>query len=121
MSAVIPLDTYARDRLSSIERFIRLQCGDDVRDERLTAAQRRRLGLMLRALDGREEDASLFEIAVALFGRRLVNRSDWQESSFRYVTQRLVRDGLKMTGGGYRQLLAFRRRSSGMRSNRSAK
>lgn len=121
MSAVIPLDAYARDRLWSIERFIRLQSGDNARDERLTAAQRRRLVLMLRAIDAREEDASLFEIAVALFGRRLVDRSDWPESTFRYVTQRLVRDGLKMIGGGYRQLLAFRRRPSGIRSDRSAK
>ncbi|MBZ9660823.1 DUF2285 domain-containing protein [Mesorhizobium sp. ESP-6-4] len=79
---------------------------------RLTAAQRRRLGHMLRCLDGREEQASHFEVATALFGRRLVSAADWHDSAFRYQTFRLVRDGLKMVERGYRQLLRGRRRLS---------
>lgn len=67
---------------------------------------------MLRALDGRIEGASHFEIAHVLFGPRLVVAAQWQESSFRYATLRLVRDGHKMIDGGYRQLLRFRRRGS---------
>ncbi|TGV00991.1 DUF2285 domain-containing protein, partial [Mesorhizobium sp. M8A.F.Ca.ET.173.01.1.1] len=81
-------------------------------DARLTGAQRRRLGLMLRCLDGREEQASHFDVATALFGRRLVSVADWHDSAFRYQTQRLVRDGLKMVERGYRQLLRVRRRLS---------
>ncbi|MEI9400887.1 DUF2285 domain-containing protein [Mesorhizobium argentiipisi] len=67
---------------------------------------------MLRCLDGREEQASHFEVATALFGRRLVSAADWHDSAFRYQTRRLVRDGLKMVERGYRQLLRARRRFS---------
>nr|WP_281407497.1 DUF2285 domain-containing protein [Mesorhizobium sp. B2-7-2] len=74
-------------------------------DARLTAAQRRRLGHMLRCLDDQEEHASHFEVATALFGRRLVSAADWHDSAFQYQTHRLVRDGLKMVERGYRQLL----------------
>ncbi|MGN6144006.1 MAG: DUF2285 domain-containing protein [Mesorhizobium sp.] len=112
MAAIIPLDEMAFDRLSSIERFIH-SAGDKHRpDTRLSQAQRRRLGHMLRCLDGREEDASHFEVATALFGRRLVSRESWPDSSFRYQTRRLARDGMKMVAHGYRQLLRFRRRHS---------
>ena len=65
---------------------------------------------MLRCLDGREQQASHFEVATALFGRRLVSAADWQDSAFRYQTHRLVRDGLKMVERGYCQLLRARRR-----------
>ncbi|WP_246680137.1 DUF2285 domain-containing protein [Mesorhizobium sp. B2-8-9] len=44
---------------------------------------------MLRCLDGREEQASHFEVAIALFGRRLLSAADWHDSAFRYQTLRL--------------------------------
>ena len=110
LAAIIPLDDMAHDRLQAIERFIRSIHRQHVPDARLTAAQRRRLGLMLRCLDGREQQASHFEVATALFGRRLVSAADWQDSPFRYQTHRLVRDGLKMVERDYRQLLRARRR-----------
>ncbi|SMH40572.1 DUF2285 domain-containing protein [Mesorhizobium australicum] len=109
LAVIIPLDSAARDRLSAVERFVRSQSGHSVRDTRLTAAQRRRLAQMLRALDGRREGASYLQLAIALFGRRLIDPANWQESSFRYTTLRLVRDGLMMVDGGYRQLLRARR------------
>jgi len=112
LAAIIPLDDMAQDRLRAIERFIRSIHRQHVPDVRLTVAQRRRLGHMLRCLDGREEQASQFEVATALFGRRLVSAADWHESAFRYQTHRLVRDGLKMVERGYRQLLRARRRHS---------
>ncbi|TPN90402.1 DUF2285 domain-containing protein [Mesorhizobium sp. B1-1-5] len=112
LAAVIPLDDMAHDRLQAIERFIRSIHRQHLPDARLTAAQRRRLGHMLRCLDGREEHASHFEVATALFGRRLVSAADWHDSAFRYQTHRLVRDGLKMVERGYRQLLRARRRLS---------
>ncbi|TPI51930.1 DUF2285 domain-containing protein [Mesorhizobium sp. B3-1-7] len=110
LAAIIPLDGH--DRLQAIERFIRSIHRQHLPDARLTAAQRRRLGHMLRCLDGREEQASHFEVATALFGRRLVSAADWHDSAFRYQTHRLVRDGLKMVERGYRQLLRARRRHS---------
>ncbi|TPI67159.1 DUF2285 domain-containing protein [Mesorhizobium sp. B3-1-3] len=110
LAAIIPLDDMAHDSLQAIERFIRSIHRQHLPDTRLTAAQRRRLGHMLRCLDGREEQASHFEVATALFGRRLVTAADWHDSAFRYQTHRLVRDGLKMVERGYRQLLRARRR-----------
>ncbi|TGQ77343.1 MULTISPECIES: DUF2285 domain-containing protein [unclassified Mesorhizobium] len=112
LAAIIPLDDMAHERLQAIERFIRSIHRQHLPDARLTGAQRRRLGLMLRCLDGREEQASHFDVATALFGRRLVSVADWHDSAFRYQTQRLVRDGLKMVERGYRQLLRVRRRLS---------
>lgn len=112
LAAIVPLDAKAPERLSSVDRFIRAFKGRSVRDPRLTSSQRTRLGRMLRALDGRIEGASHFEIAHVLFGSRFVIAAEWQESPFRYATLRLIRDGHKMTDGGYRQLLRFRRRGS---------
>jgi hypothetical protein len=112
LAAIIPLDDMAFDRLSSIAQLIHSVGGKHRPDARLSSAQRRRLGHMLRCLDGREEKASHFEVATALFGRRLVSREDWHDSSFRYLTHRLARDGAKMVERGYRQLLRYRRRHS---------
>ncbi|WP_246688460.1 MULTISPECIES: DUF2285 domain-containing protein [unclassified Mesorhizobium] len=112
LAAIIPLDDMAQDRLEAIERFIRSIHRQHLPDARLTAAQRRRLGHMLRCLDGREQQASHFEVATVLFGRRLVSAADWHDSAFRYQTHRLVRDGVKMVERGYRQLLRARRRHS---------
>ncbi|MGX7877330.1 DUF2285 domain-containing protein [Mesorhizobium sp. ORM6] len=111
LAAIIPLDDMAHDRLQAIERFVRSIHRQHLPDTRLTTAQRRRLGNMLRCLDGCDQQASHFEVATALFGRRLVSAADWHDSAFRYQTQRLVRDGLKMVERGYRQLLRTRRRS----------
>ncbi|TPN53146.1 DUF2285 domain-containing protein [Mesorhizobium sp. B1-1-7] len=110
LAAIIPLDDMAHDRLQAIERFIRSIHRQHVPDARLTTAQRRRLGHMLRCLDGRAQQASHFEVATALFGPRLVSAADWHDSTFRYQTYRLVRDGLSMVERGYRQLLRARRR-----------
>ncbi|WP_224544573.1 DUF2285 domain-containing protein [Mesorhizobium sp. CA16] len=107
LTAIIPFDDMAHDRLQVIERFIGSIHRQHVPDAPLTAAQRRRLGHMLRCLDGLEE-----QVATALFDRRLVSTADWHDSAFRYQTHRLVRDGLKMVERGYRQLLRARRRRS---------
>ena len=110
LAAIIPLDDMAHDRLQAIERFIRSIHGQHLPDARLTTAQRRRLGHRLRCLDGRAQQASHFEVATALFGPRLVSAADWHDSTFRYQTYRLMRDGLRMVDRGYRQLLRARRR-----------
>ncbi len=110
LAAIVPLDDLAHDRLQAIERFIRSIHGQHLPDARLTTAQRRRLSHMLRCLDGRAQQASHFEVATALFGPRLVSAAEWHDSTFRYQTYRLVRDGLRMVERGYRQLLRARRR-----------
>ncbi|WP_082496635.1 MULTISPECIES: DUF2285 domain-containing protein [unclassified Aminobacter] len=112
LAAIVPLDAKAPERLSSLDRFLRSSKGSGVPDKRLTSSQRTRLGHMLRALDGRIEGASHFEIAHALFGPRFIVAEEWQDSPFRYTTLRLVRDGHRMIAGGYRQLLRFRRREA---------
>ncbi|MDH4989096.1 DUF2285 domain-containing protein [Aminobacter anthyllidis] len=109
---MVPLDAKASERLSSLDRFIRSSMGSSVPDKRLTSSQRTRLGHMLRALDGRIEGASHFEIAHALFGPRFIVAEEWQDSPFRYTTLRLIRDGYRMIEGGYRKLLRFRRRDA---------
>ncbi len=112
LAAIVPLDAKASERLSSLDRFVRSFKGRNLPDRRLTSSQRTRLRHMLRALDGRDEGASHFEIAHVLFGSRFVVAAEWQESPFRYATLRLMRDGRKMIDGGYRQLLRSRRRGS---------
>ncbi|MGX5829858.1 DUF2285 domain-containing protein [Mesorhizobium sp. 43Arga] len=112
LAAIILLDDMAHDRLQAIERFIRSIHRQHLPDPRLTAAPRRRLGHMLRCPDGRDQQASHFEVATALFGRRLVSAVDWHDSAFRYQTHRLVRDGMTMVERGYRQLLRACRRHS---------
>ncbi|MBA8909901.1 MULTISPECIES: DUF2285 domain-containing protein [Aminobacter] len=112
LAAIVPLDAKAPERLSSLERYLRSAKGSSVPDKRLTSSQRVRLGHMLRALDGRIEGASHFDIAHALFGPRFIFAEDWQDSPFRYTTLRLIRDGYRMIEGGYRQLLRFRRRDA---------
>ncbi|HXZ15346.1 MAG TPA: DUF2285 domain-containing protein [Roseiarcus sp.] len=71
----------------------------------LTRRHRRRLILMIRALDGHLADASYREIAHALYGAEAVARYAWKTSSIRGQTIRLVQDAVRMMRGGYRKLL----------------
>lgn len=109
LSAVIPLDDSAPDRLQALARFLRAQHNHEL-DARMTPDQRRRAGQMLRALDGRFAGASQFEIAVELFGRHMIDGQEWSSSSYRYQTMRLIKDGSRLVDGGYRELLRSRRR-----------
>lgn len=110
LSAVIPLDADTLDRVAAALRLWRVHRGLPAPDTRLTTEQRRRLRQMLRAVDGRNCGASYREIAEALYGQSRVADDLWHESSLRYAIIRLVRDGLKMINGGYRDLLRHRRR-----------
>lgn len=71
----------------------------------ITRRHRRRLNLMIRALDGHLADASYREVADALFGAEAVRRYAWKTSSIRAQTIRLVQDARGMMRGGYRKLL----------------
>lgn len=61
----------------------------------------------LRAVDGTMAGATQREIAVALFGERRT-AAEWSRGSdcLRLRVQRLVRDGMRMVRGGYRDLLS---------------
>jgi hypothetical protein len=71
----------------------------------LSEVRRDRLILALRALDGRFNGATHREIAAALFGANAVPERDWISHELRDRTARLVRLGVAMMSGGYRQLL----------------
>jgi hypothetical protein len=61
----------------------------------------------LRAVDAVNAGASQREIAVALYGERRV-AIEWSRGSdsLRLRVQRLIRDGMRMVRGGYRDLLS---------------
>ena len=111
LAALVLLDADALDRLQEIERFWRALIGRPIpADRRLTAQQRHKLRLMLQAVDGRAQQASLREIAEVLFGSSRVADHPWKTSPWRGRVNRLVRDGRAMISGGYRRLLRQRRR-----------
>jgi hypothetical protein len=112
LAALIPLD---RDSLSRIEALTRFCFSWQRRpvppDTRLTRPQRRRLRLMLQAVDGRLNGATYREIARVIYGVARIDDAPWKTSPLRDSTIALVRNGLAMIDGGYRQLLRHRRRS----------
>lgn len=110
--AVIPLDPEMPGRLEALTRLWRSLHGRPVPvDTRMTPLQRRRLRLMLQAVDGRTNGASYRDIAIALYGERRVAAEPWKTSSQRDSVIGLVKGGLAVIGGGYLNLLRHRRRS----------
>jgi len=112
LAALIPLDTDILGRLEALSRFWRtLQGGRVPPDTRMTAQQRRRLRLMVRAADGRRNGASYRDIAIALYGRERVASDPWKTSALRDAAISLVEGGLALIDGGYLKLLRHRRRA----------
>jgi len=112
ISAIIPLDAVGLDRIEALTRLWRSLNGHKVpSDTRMTAQQRRRLKNMLRAVDGRMNDADYREIAEVIFGVERVTAEPWKTSALRDAVNDLVKDGFAMIDGGYRKLLRHRRRS----------
>jgi hypothetical protein len=109
VAALLPLDEDFRLRVLSLIRFQRrLACrasGPPPKAWLITRRHRRRLILMIRALDGHLAEASYREIAHALYGAEAVARYAWKTSSIRGQTIRLVQDAVRMMRGGYRRLL----------------
>lgn len=111
ISANIPLDAVGLDRIEALTRLWRSLHGHKVPpDTRMTAQQRRRLKNMLRAVDGRMNDADYREIAEVIFGVERVASEPWKTSALRDAVLDLVKDGFAMIDGGYRKLLRHRRR-----------
>jgi len=79
--------------------------------ERLTRQRRDRLGLALRALDGRLSGESYRVIAQSLFRpARIPAGAAWKTHELRDRTIRLARVGLKLMRGGYLELLRYPRK-----------
>jgi hypothetical protein len=72
--------------------------------------RRQRFGLVLRALDGRNDGKTYREIAEGLFGRKRIPERAWKTHDLRNRTIRLVQRGLALMGGGYRELLRSKRK-----------
>jgi hypothetical protein len=106
LGALIPLDDALPLRLAAVLRLWHALHGRAQSDPGLTALQRRRLVLTLRALDGRQDGHSYRDIAVGLFGAARVPRSAaWKTHDLRARTMRLVADAIRLRDGGYRALL----------------
>ena len=104
---LLPLDADLPARLDAAERFWRwLSAGRAEPSDTPTVQQRERLVEQLRALDARQDDASIREIAAGLFGEdRLPDGRDWRAHDLRNRTRRLIDGGLKLMHDGYRALL----------------
>jgi hypothetical protein len=106
-AVVIPLDQLFEIRATAAIRLWRGLTGRKPGPDPgvLSKPHRDRLILALRALDGRQEDATYREIAEVLFGAAGVSERGWKSHDLRDRTIRLVRFGLGMMQGGYRRLL----------------
>ncbi len=117
-AVVLPLDDAIELRALTAIRLWRLlnrlPPGPD--PVSITSAGRARLVQTLRVLDARHAGASLRDIAEALFQQRITGRA-WQGSSLHARTKRLVRSGLALMQGGYRQLLSPAARRRGGRGD----
>jgi hypothetical protein len=109
VAAVIPFDKHLPHRLASTLRLWQHLTGAASAPiaSSLTRQQRRRMILMLRALDGRQHHATYRDLAATLLDAdvRAQSRRDWLTSSHRSQIIRLVKDAVARMRGGYRELL----------------
>ena len=77
---------------------------------RISPQRRERLMLALRALDARIDGATYRTIAEGLFGAKSIPERAWKTHDLRNRTIRLVKTGLALMHGGYRELLRLARR-----------
>jgi hypothetical protein len=112
-AALIPLDQNFPARAHAAVRLWRAvtaRAVDRSADD-LTTSRRRRLALVLRALDAHLAGEAYRAIAQGLFGeRRVPSGSAWKTHDLRDRTIRLVRTGLHLMHGGYLELLGHHRR-----------
>jgi hypothetical protein len=111
-AVMLPLDADFTTRAEAAMRLWRAATGQPRSrpPERLTRQRRSRLGLTLRALDGRLANESYRAIARGLFGRaRIPAGPGWKTHELRDRTIRLARAGLELMQGGYRDLLRYPR------------
>jgi len=112
VALVLPLDGLFEDRVDTARRLWRaLVRGARVKPVGFTAQRRRRLKLVLRALDGHIAGEDYRGIARGLFGARVPSDAAWRTHSLRSFTIRLVREGRALMRGGYLGLLRPNRRT----------
>jgi hypothetical protein len=105
-AALVPLDDNLPIRLAAVLRLWHELQGRAEPNFGLTALQRRRLVLALRAHDGHQAGQSYRDVAVGLFGAARVPRgAAWKTHDLRARTMRLVADAIRLRDGGYRELL----------------
>ena len=107
-AAVVPLDQNFAARADAALRLWQAVGGRPLARaaDSLTPSRRRRLALVLRALDAHLAGEAYRAIAQGLFGeRRVPSGSSWKTHDLRDRTIRLVRTGLQLMRGGYLKLL----------------
>jgi hypothetical protein len=109
-AVVIPLDNCPEMRLEAALRFWEAMTGhvSGRTPDGLTAQQRSKLKLILRALDGRLAGCSYRAIAEVLFGPSSVpSGRDWACHPVRRQTRRLCERGLDLMHGEYLDLMRY--------------
>ena len=118
-AVLLPLDDLFEVRLAAALRVWQRLNGRVPEPAIPLSPQRsQRLILALRALDGRLDGATHRQIAAALFGAERVAGPAWISHDLRDRTARLVRLGVFMMKGGYRQLLVHPHRRLPHRNSR---
>jgi hypothetical protein len=103
----LPMDASFGLRAQAAQSLVRTLSGRPTRPSlpNLPAQRRQRFALMLRALDGSNENKSYRVIAEGLFGKKRIPERAWKTHDLRNRTIRLVQRGLALMRGGYRELL----------------
>jgi hypothetical protein len=113
-AVVLPLDKLFDIRVAAALRLWRHVSGRTLGPDpaALSRARRDRLILGLRALDGRQQNASYRAVADALFNAGAIPSHGWKTHDLRDRTIRLARFATGLMQGGYRRLLLhpYRRR-----------
>ena len=111
VAIVVPLDRLFEDRVDAARQLWRaLSRGATATPPAFSAQRRRRLKLVLRALDADLAGAGYRDIASGFFGDRVPHDAAWRTHALRSFTIRLVQDGRALMRGGYLRLLRPERR-----------
>ena len=108
----LPMDSSFELRSQAAQSLWRAMSGRSPRPPLSEPSVRRRqqMTLVLRALDGRNEGQSYRAIAEGIFGKKQIPERAWKTHDLRNRTIRLVKRGLALMRGGYRELLRARRK-----------
>ena len=108
---VVPIDRLFEDRVDAARQLWRALGGSPIaKPPAFSAQRRRRLKLVLRALDADLAGVGYRDIALVLFGDRVPQDAAWRTHALRSFTIRLVQDGRALMRGGYLRLLRPDRR-----------
>jgi hypothetical protein len=108
----LPMDSSFELRSQAAQSLWRAMSGRSTRPPLSDPSVHRRqqMTLVLRALDGRNEGQSYRTIAEGIYGENQIPARGWKTHDLRSRTIRLVKRGLALMRGGYRELLRARRK-----------